>query len=467
MPPGWFCTASHRPAWAMTTASVLVVGAGVSGCACGAVLAAGGSRVTLVNSAMDRVGLPCYGPDLVREDGESLDPRDILDRLPKELRAVWRTSAWEPASGEPVLNVDRRGVSVETKRVLEQLPGLQFRQGFVTDLRLVSGGGSEPVRGGGHRRGGEPGAAEGGAPVENGGVGLGATAGARTTATLVEGETVFGEVFQADAVVIAVGLSLGATTRVGADTVPGGRYGEPPSEGLRAALEALGARFREISLEVGPRISVRGAREWGWISPGSYGGADHGGARSNCGTQATADDGSGAPAGERFEERLVPVAGQWCEHCWPEEYPPAPYWRPDLRADRMVLGAGAERLTSPWGLPALSPDGVATSEAYLRPNSRGLGDGANLWREGAKPIATRMPSHVTAQIVAGLDETGRLSCSGQPVPVWVIGRAAGAQDYTTSLASALRAAHDIARWLSGDAAACHLRGDDEREERRS
>ena len=82
-------------------------------------------------------------------------------------------------------------------------------------------------------------------------------------------ETIFGEIVQADAVVVAVGLSMGGRISVGRDEMRGGRYGEPDSEGLRSAIERLGLEFQKSVLEVGPRISardaMRDAMDQGWL----------------------------------------------------------------------------------------------------------------------------------------------------------------------------------------------------------
>ena len=138
--------------------SVLVIGAGVSGCACAATLASAGVRVTLINSAMDRVGLPAYGPDLMGPGGRWDRIEETMAALPSPLRAVWLEAGMRPVCGAAVMNIDRRRVSVETKRLLELVPGLQFRQGFVVDLR-TSGcpddrGRSVPGAGGDHLWGG-------------------------------------------------------------------------------------------------------------------------------------------------------------------------------------------------------------------------------------------------------------------------------------------------------------------------
>ncbi len=170
---------------------VIVVGAGVSGCACAATLASRGVSVTLINSAMDRVGLPAYGPDLIAETGDRSALEERVKALPAPLDAVWLEAAAIPAGGEPVLNVDRRRISIETKRILEQLPGLQFRQGFITGIRLLDHG--SPCAGG-SPDGGE--------------------AAGRHLLRRVQVETIFGEVFEASALVIAVGMSMGGSTAV-------------------------------------------------------------------------------------------------------------------------------------------------------------------------------------------------------------------------------------------------------------
>ncbi len=190
--------------------SVVVVGAGVSGCACAAVLACKGVRVTVLNSVLDAVGLPGYGPELVVGSGGWAEIGETMAALPAALRGAWLDAASVPDDGAPLLTVDRRAVSIETKRALERIPGLQFRQGLVTDLRVL------PAE---SERSGDPGHGR------------------------VAVETVFGEVIEADAVVLAVGLGLGGHVTVGADVLPGGRYGEIPADGLRKALEAMGVSF--------------------------------------------------------------------------------------------------------------------------------------------------------------------------------------------------------------------------------
>lgn len=412
---------------AATTASdprrsreVVVIGAGVSGCACAVTLASAGVRVLLVNSAMDRVGLPAYGPDLVSGTGEWSGIEDVIMSLPNPLRSIWLDAAQRPASGGAVMNIDRRRVSIETKRLLEGVPGLLFRQGFVVDLRVVSDG----------------------------------------TSVRVQAETIFGEVFEADATVVAVGLSLAGQTSFGDNTVEGGRYGEPASNGLCEALTTLGACFREGVLDVGPRMLIR---DLAWLE----------------------EDG-GAPAARKIQ--LARVAGMDSGHTWPEGYPPAPHMDNDLRC-AVMLGTPvvAEHeggfATETWS-PLVSPDGAATGELYVAPGTRlaaggtyaemdtdiapdahivpnahvapdscAAGDtslGAHGTGYGSTPpVETRVPVRVVAQVVANADRSGRLSTTSGALPVWVVGRAVGAEDYLQSLASGVSAARNIVAVFGG------------------
>ncbi len=379
-----------------------MVGAGVSGCACAATLAAAGHRVTLINSAMDRVGLPAYGPDLIAEDGDRSSLEECLKALPAPLGAVWLEAATTPAGGEPVLNVDRRRISIETKRILEQLPGVHFRQGLVTDVRLLDDGSSRVSE-----------SPDSGEPV-------GCFSSPRAQA-----ETVFGEVFEASALVIAVGMSMGGSIAVGADVMSGGRYGEPASEGVRQALESLGIAFRDVCLEVGARTSVSSAALRGWVSA-----PDEDGAK---GTEA------GRP--DLAEVALLPVPVETTSAGWPEDYPPAAHWQAELRLDRMVMQREAtccvpETSAGPAGAAAhlaLSPDGAATAEVYIAPGGPLAEEAAAMGEEAA--IASRVPLVVQALAVAGLGDAGRACVGGRSLPIWVIGRAGGAPDYVASLDS--------------------------------
>jgi hypothetical protein len=412
-----------------TAPVVIIIGAGVSGCACAAALGSAGLRVTLVNNALDGVGMPAYGPDLLGQDDGWQDIEEILQQLPPPLHNVWLQASTRPASGEAIVNVDRRKVSIETKRCLEQIPGLQFRQGFVTDLRLLDNDGRSES-GEKRQHGVDPQDAAGREPAtdqQDVATQQRADCQAYTGAEphnagqdhgdlrfrpeqRVEAETIFGEVFSGDALVVATGLSLGGRITTGDDCVEGGRYGEPASEGVRMALEAFGAEFRTAIVHVGPRAAARDVR---------------------------------ACAPE--QEMLVPVASDCYAGNWPVGYPPAPHWHRDLMINRMVMMPRVAEERARHRSPVLSPDGAATSEVYLAPR-RGLADGAGaVLGQERVPIATRMALTVTGLAVSELSVAGRMRVGEEARPVWVIGRSAGARNYVASLLSGVRAADDIAR----------------------
>jgi hypothetical protein len=319
-----------------------------------------------------------------------------------------------PAGDAPIVNVDRRKISIETKRMLEQMRGLQFRQGLVIDLRLSDDAGQLGERR--LARQSRDKACEG-------------SSAERPASRRVEVETIFGEVFEADAVVIAVGLSLGGSIAVGREVVNGGRYGEPSSEELLQALERRGAEMREVQLDVGGRISGRHLAEAGWLS----GHADVKGA----------GEGQTDVAG-LMEEVLVPGLREPSGVYWPSGYPPAPHWQPELTWDRMIV---EHRAVGPGGtpsLPALSPDGAATFEMYVAPDGALAEEMALTPDKDAAAIASRMPLTVRGMVVKGLGEAGRVHVRGRPEAVWVVGRASGAPDYAASLASGVQAAAEIA-----------------------
>ena len=98
-------------------------------------------------------------------------------------------------------------------------------------------------------------------------------------------------------------------------------------------------------------------------------------------------------------------------------------------------------------LPALSPDGTATFEMYLAPESCFAQEMGDLSVGKTGPIASRMPVTVSGMAVVGASDAGRVRCNGELGPLWVVGRSAGAKDYASSLLSGIRAANDVADFL--------------------
>jgi hypothetical protein len=444
----------HGRTGPMARPRVVVVGAGVSGCACAAVLAGRGADVTVLNSVLDAVGLPGYGPDLVGGSGGWAEIGATMEALPSVLRRAWLDAASVPEDGAPLLTVDRRAVSIETKRALERIPGLWFRQGLVTDIRMV--------------------------PIES-----------RFAYDLararVEVETVFGEVIEADAVVLAVGLALGGHVTVGSTVLPGGRYGEVPADGLRQALEAMGVTFREATLEVGARFSgstptlkealtdprcgrvacaTRPAREvlaaprGKWAAGGLPGLEDARQALLGWRRSGEGDGRADVETGLDTESNSK----------WPESYPPAAHRTESLRAAEIVLDEAGSGVV----VPLLSPDGSATAEFHLSPDGariaglegKGVIEGSGERSSGGSRkgpgVATRglasamgVPASrrahtVRACVVASLDTDGRLALDSHGEPrIWVVGRAAGAAGYLQSLRSGAVVAERVAADLTG------------------
>lgn len=186
---------------------VVVVGAGVSGCACAVALVEAGVAVTLVNSALDIVGLPGYGPDLWLTD------RDAWMRVPQRLREAWERWSYVPDDATPVVVTDRRAVSLETKQLIESLPQIDLRQGLVIDVRTLADKSAE-----------------------------------------VEVETAFGDIVRGTACVLAVGLGLGGRVTEGGREIAGARYGEVAADALYEVLRDRGGLFAMVEREVGDHI---------------------------------------------------------------------------------------------------------------------------------------------------------------------------------------------------------------------
>ncbi|MCX8033378.1 MAG: FAD-dependent oxidoreductase [Thermoleophilia bacterium] len=403
---------------------VLVVGAGISGCACAAKLAACGVPVTLVSSSLDVMGQPSFGAVVPVPAGDWRKVTQVLGELPAPLREVWLVSCLAPAVDEAdgfgdFFCIDGRMLSIETKRALEQMQGIQLRQGLVRDFRI-----------------------EGEAGLRR----------------LVVAETAFGEVLTAKALVLAVGLGLGGTVTVGTWMQPGGRYGETPGEGLRAALESLGVKVTDTEVAVGPRLSFQaGVRllreEQSSCSEGDK--CDRVGRRVSL-----------VPLGERLVEGGALGPAKWQRAVqWPREYPRALHWDDEARREvaqaLVVLGRnGVGRCSNcesgyfdssnsqssnrkGEGAPMLTPDGIATGEWYA--DAEGLleaklAEGLESWCWQSRPGYT-----VSGGVVQGLTGAGRVvSGRGDLLPVWVTGRAAGACGYLESLSSGMQTAEEVA-----------------------
>jgi hypothetical protein len=394
-------------------ARVVVVGGGVSGCACAARLAAGGVQVTVVSSALDVVGLPGYGPEVWAGPGGLAEIMETLDHLPDGLRWAWLNASGFPESGEPVLLMDRRAVSIESKRALEAMTGLGFRQGLVTEVRLR-----------------DRGCAAAGTTNATDAVALARAGSSSESGPVVEVETAFGEIFLADAVVLCPGLALRGQVEVGDEVLPGGRYGEVPANELLSALEALGVAFVETTVEVAPRYAS-GAPVVTAALGNSHLGVENG--------------------STLVMRRLVPasvmVPGPSGEdHLWPDEFPPAPHWTEGLRPNIAVLS------TSPDHGVVVAPDGAATAEYYVELQDvagmpKSSPSGALSGTQDLSEGITRLGHRVRALVAVGIDTRGRAPEGLE----WlrIAGRSAGAESYLESLKSGVRVADSLLQSLRG------------------
>jgi tRNA U34 5-carboxymethylaminomethyl modifying enzyme MnmG/GidA len=410
------------PVFAGTPRKVVVIGAGVSGCACAATLASAGVRVTVVNNALDSVGQPGYGPVVTAGGWERV--AEVMDAMPTTLRDAWLDASVASDTEAPFFCVDRRRLSIETKRALEAIPGLEFRQGYVISLRT--------------EREGE---------YESGAfVGCSSEGEVTRPARVVVG-TAFGEEIGADAVVVAVGLSLGGRIDIGDGVLAGMRCGETSADGLRVSLEGMGVMFREVTVEVGQRFS-RGK----YI--GSTGGvsADAWGPERGRGEWASgvvplrtalrrAQSRTHGPESRevRPEERAL---------AWSADYPPAPYWSEELAADTISVSE-----TELGGVvPVVSPDGVTTGEVYVTRES--MARGGVVQDECVEPgcrgtaIASRLGYNVVGLVTTNTGPMGRVAAEAGPAgAIWLAGQAGGAAGYLESVASGLEVGHAVAAAL--------------------
>ena len=486
---------THPRSPAISQPTVIVVGAGVSGCACAASLAASGAHVVLVNSALDILGLPGYGPALIPAQGGWAELASVMSGLPAPLRWAWLGSASVLKDGSPLLLVDRRAVSLETKRALESMTGIAFRQGLVVDIRPAAEGkavvGSE----------GDPPTRLGVSGARSGLTGARGES-SRCAAPVVgrvEVETAFGEVFSADAVVLAVGLGLGGRIAVGSDAMAGGRYGEVAADALRHSLEGQGVRFRRVHMQVGREVSGSRVDSFERIAGALKDSEDMGAIPVNAlldGLGKNSGDGLVAALGAVRDSLLGiaeggPVGDVMKAEGWPPDYPLAPHRMGGLRLSRALVrrrpggpfcgrredvsfdaregstaakgeassGIAKSGLPSPphiapgvamdalsvgtgakgsvyrpgFGLELLvSPDCDSTAELYVRP-----GEEERLAQDSP---ACRLEHAIAADVIVALDIAGSLP--GLP-GVWAAGQAAGAVGYLESLRSGIEVANAV------------------------
>lgn len=403
---------------------VIVVGAGVSGCACAAALSAGGISVTLLNPALDHVCEPSFGPELSDAGAAGERLSRVLESAPEGIREAWGEAMLTSADGS-VGVLERRLTSVRTKQALENMEGVELRQGLVVGLEVSGGSLGSGLQGD---------AGDHGVAVADERSGVAPRAESATWGAKVQ--TVFGEEVEADAVVIGVGLGLGGSVAVGEEEIAAGQYGQPAAEGLEACLRVLGAEMSEVCVDVGPCYGTAGV--------------DLGGAAMKRWEEASRRQASGS--GWRFGTIEMERVGHGALRgsC---EGPPSPYDKAELWT-RRALVAGED---GDGPVAVILPDGVATGEVAIAPEWVGASVQAALARrdeDGIEGVTsgpgtiTRPGQTVRGLIVSNVEKDGRLRGRGDELmPVWVTGRTAGTHDYLESLEAGLRTGEAVTRAL--------------------
>ena len=210
------------------TFDVIVVGGGHAGCEVAAAAARTGARTALVTRSRADIGVMSCNPaigglgkgHLVRE----IDALDGLmaraaDAAGIQFRLLNRRKG--PAVQGPRAQADRKAYAAAVASMLDAMP-ITIVEGMVDALEVRPG--------------------------------------ARACVTGVR--LADGRVLGAAATVVTTGTFLGGMLHMGASQTPGGRIGEPPSNGLIPALAALGIRMGRMKTGTPPRLDGR-TIDWG------------------------------------------------------------------------------------------------------------------------------------------------------------------------------------------------------------
>jgi tRNA uridine 5-carboxymethylaminomethyl modification enzyme len=197
---------------------VIVVGAGHAGCEAALAAARMGCRTLLLNLSLDAVAQMSCNPaigglakgHLVKEiDALGGEMARCIDATGIQFRIL--NTKKGPAVRASRAQADRHRYQAWMKKKVEDQPGLDLKQGAVTRLVME----------------------------QNRVCGV---------------ETREGLVFFGQAVVLTTGTFMRGLIHVGLNNYPGGRAGEPPSEGLSDFLRSLGFRVGRLKTGTPPRL---------------------------------------------------------------------------------------------------------------------------------------------------------------------------------------------------------------------
>jgi tRNA uridine 5-carboxymethylaminomethyl modification enzyme len=200
---------------------VIVVGAGHAGCEAALAAARMGCQTLLLTVNLDAVAQMSCNPSigglakghLVKEiDALGGEMARNIDATGIQFRIL--NTKKGPAVRASRAQADRQQYLARMKQVLERQPHLDLKQGVVVRLLLA-----------GNR---------------------------------VEGvETREGLIFHGETIVLTTGTFMRGLIHIGLNNYPGGRAGEPPSEGLSDQLRSLGLRVGRLKTGTPPRLNSR------------------------------------------------------------------------------------------------------------------------------------------------------------------------------------------------------------------